>query len=250
MTAGSPVVLRATGISGGYERLDVVHQIDLTVRAGEAVCLLGPNGAGKTTVMRALMGSLRRRRGTVEIDGRDVSRRPTSERVRAGLVHVTQERRGVLATLSVAENLRLADRREPVAGGGLGLAEVLEIYPVLAQRWRQRAGTLSGGEQQMLALAQGFLLRPRCLLLDEPSAGLAPIVVRRLFAQIAQIAGRGPAMVLAEQRVDLALAVADRGYLIEAGRCTASGTAESLRDDTHLTRAYLGADAPTDATDR
>lgn len=238
----SEVVLRATGICGGYDRLDVVHQVDLLVRAGETVCLLGPNGAGKTTVMRALMGSLRRQRGTVEIEGRNVSGRPASDRVRAGLVHVTQERQSVLAGLSVAENLRLAHRRGPAAAGGLGLDAVLESYPVLAHRWTQPAGTLSGGEQQMLALAQGFLLQPRCLLLDEPSAGLAPIVVQQLFARISQIAGSGPAMLLAEQRVDLALTIADRGYLMEAGRCTASGSAQTLRNDARLNQAYLGSD--------
>jgi len=231
-------LLEVRSLSAGYARTTVLHAVDLDVAAGEAVCVLGPNGAGKTTLLHALSGTVPHVDGSVVLDGRPIARVKAHRRVRLGLVHVPEGRRAVIPSMTVAENLRLAAR-----GAASSLADAEDLFPILAARRAQRAGTLSGGQQQMLALALGFVLEPRVLLVDEPSAGLAPAAIDEVFARLAAMVERGIALLLAEQRVDLALGIADRGYVLEAGRIVTSGSAAELGRSEAVATAYLGDDA-------
>ena len=231
--------LEISGLSAGYGAADVVHDLHLTVPAGEVVVVLGANGAGKTTTMRAVCGLISRR-GSVRVDGREIGTRP-ADVVAAGVSLVPQGR-GTLSTLSVLDNLRTgaALRRDRV-----GIAEDLErwttVFPVLARRSGQRAGTLSGGEQQMLAVARALMARPRVLLCDEPSLGLAPRIVQGLFAMLAEVNVQDRvSMLVVEQNAELAMELASSVYLLEVGRVVRAGPPASFREDTELRRAYLG----------
>jgi branched-chain amino acid transport system ATP-binding protein len=215
-------VLAARGLKAYYGAIEALHGIDLVVEEGAITALLGANGAGKTTLLRAICAMLRRE-GEIFWLGRSIAGARTEEIVRLGIAHVPDDR-GTFAHLTVEENLRLG-----------------AYFPRLAERRRQQAGALSGGEQQMLAISRALMLRPKLLLIDEPSFGLAPLVVADIFRLLCTInREEGVSMLLVEQSAELALDLADQAYLIEAGRVVAHGAAAALRGDASLRRAYLG----------
>jgi urea transport system ATP-binding protein len=233
------VQLEARGIAGGYgATAEVLHDVGLNVEAGEVVALLGRNGVGKSTLLRAVMGLLPRAEGTVRIGGTDASRLPTHQRARLGLGYVPQGRE-LFATSSVEQNLRYGHL---LAGGSMSdplPGHLYEWFPWMHDRRMQRAGTLSGGEQQMVAIARMLVGRPKILLLDEPTEGLAPVMVQQVAETIREIAGvDGPGMLLVEQNVTFALRSAQRGYVMEKGRIVAEGSADELGSEAVLTR-YL-----------
>lgn len=222
-----------------YGGIEAVRGISLDVQAGELVSLIGANGAGKTSTMGAL-GGLLKAGGTLTYDGVDLSRLPAHERVGRGLALVP-EGRGIFAKLTVLENLQMgAYCRNDRAQIAKDLAQQLKQFPRLAERRSQLAGTLSGGEQQMLAIARALMSRPKLLLLDEPSMGLAPILVKQVFRLIEQIAGEGVAVLLVEQNARQALEIAQRAYVMESGVITLSGDAKALAADPRVRAAYLG----------
>ena len=214
-----------------YGVVEVLHGVSFDIAEGEVVALIGANGAGKTTTLAALSG-LVAARGSVRFEGRPILGRPPHEIVRAGIVQVP-EGRLVLAGMSVEENLLLASR--------VGVDEAYARFPILGERRRLPAGSLSGGEQQMLAIARALLARPRLLLLDEPSLGLAPKVVTEVFAVLADLKRRGTTMLLVEQNAAKALRLADRGYVMDLGTIAFDGRAADLLRDDRVARAYLGA---------
>ncbi len=221
-----------------YGAVVAVEGVDLDVGEGELVTLLGANGAGKSSLLRALSG-LEKLEGEATFVGRDLHAIKPADRARLGLVHVP-EGRGIFAPLSVEENLRLGGLRLPRAALAAALADVFARFPVLSQRRTQAAGTLSGGEQQMLALGRALCAQPRLLLLDEPSLGLAPQITERVFSTIAEIHRRGTALLIVEQNARLALSIADRGYVLSAGRVTHHGAAATLAESDEVKKAYLG----------
>jgi branched-chain amino acid transport system ATP-binding protein len=225
-----------------YGRIEAIHGISLEVRKGEIVCLIGANGAGKSTALRALSGLLRAGAGEVVFDGQRLNGMSPHRIVALGLSHVP-EGRMVFTNLTVEENLRMgAYLRRDRAGVDADRAFVLETFPRLAERMTQVAGTLSGGEQQMLAIGRALMGRPRCLMLDEPSLGIAPILVRQIFDKIRAINRElGLTVLLVEQNANLALEVSHRGYVLETGRVMLSGDSAVLRADDRVREAYLGA---------
>ncbi|MEU8821742.1 ABC transporter ATP-binding protein [Actinoplanes sp. NPDC048796] len=234
-------MLRLSGLAAGYGRIEVLHGVDLTVGAGEVVCLIGRNGAGKTTLLKTVAGLIRPTRGQVLLRGRDITGRPVPWRHRAG-VSLVPEGRHVFAPLSVHDNLLLGGYGRPRRAVTAAVAEVYARFPRLAERRRQTAGTLSGGEQQMLAIGRALMSAPAVILLDEPSLGLAPLVVSEVETIIAGLAGAEAGVLLVEQNAAVAFRVADRGYLMERGRITTSGPSAMLRGDARVRSAYLGAD--------
>ena len=237
-------LLRLSGLVAGYGRIEALHGVDLMVGAGEVVCLIGRNGAGKTTLLKAVAGLVRPTGGQVLLRGRDITDRPVPWRTRAGVALVPEGRR-VFAPLSVHDNLLLGGYSRPRRALTGALAEVYTRFPRLAERRRQAAGTLSGGEQQMLAIGRALMSAPSVILLDEPSLGLAPRVVAEVGAIIAGLAGAEAGVLLIEQNAAVAFRVADRGYLMERGRITTAGPSAALRDDARVRSAYLGADPAT-----
>jgi branched-chain amino acid transport system ATP-binding protein len=232
-------LLELRDVRAYYGEVECLHGVDLTVDGGEVVVVLGANGAGKTTMLRSVC-RLVRTEGTVLFDGEPIGGRSTYDVVRRGVSMVPQGR-GTLAELSVEDNIRAGGyvRRDKDVRADIGYW--FDVFPRLAQRRSTSAGSLSGGEQQMLAIARALMSRPRLLLLDEPSLGLAPIVVRQLFDVLARVcAERAVAMVVVEQNAALALEMAQRGYVLEAGTIAVAGPAEQLRDDESVRRAYLG----------
>ncbi len=232
-------LLEITGLHAGYGEVQVLHGLDIAVARGGITALLGANGAGKTTTLRALSGMIRTS-GTIRFDGVRIDGRTTEDIARRGVAHVP-DGRGTLMELTVEENLRLGAytrRRSEVAPG---MERVFGYFPRLKQRLRQQAGTLSGGEQQMLALGRALLLRPKLLLLDEPSFGLAPLVVREIFDIMRRVnQDDGVSILLVEQNASLALAIADRACLLETGRIVVAGPAAEIRKDEAIRRSYLG----------
>ena len=223
----------------GYGPVQVLHGITFEVARGETAVILGANGAGKTTTLRALTG-MTRNRGRVVLDGHDITGASTDAIVRQGVAHVPQGR-GTFVEQTVEENLRLGGytRRGPEVAADID--RVYELFPRLGERRTQAAGSLSGGEQQMLAIGRAIMLRPRLLLLDEPSLGLAPIVVKELFRTLSELtADSGVTVLLVEQNANLALDIADRAYVLEAGTIVTSGPAAEIRHDEGVRRAYLG----------
>jgi branched-chain amino acid transport system ATP-binding protein len=221
-----------------YGSQEVVSGISLDIPTGEVVGLLGANGAGKTTTLRAVSGLLRPSSGVIRLDGRRLERLAASEVVAAGVAHVPEGRR-VFAPLSVEDNLWVGgyvDRR----GARTSLERVLDLLPVLRERRTQAAGTLSGGEQQLLALGRALMSSPRVLLLDEPSTGLAPQAVETVLAVVGELAAEGVAVLVVEQDAEVALALATRAYVLETGRVVAQGPAAQLRNDPTVHEAYLG----------
>jgi branched-chain amino acid transport system ATP-binding protein len=233
-------ILEASGVVAYYGATQALHGIDLRLEEGGITTLLGANGAGKTTTLRALCGMVRTQ-GEIRFAGTRIDRRATEDIVRRGIAHVP-EGRGTFVRLTVEENLQLgAMTRRDRPGIAADIERVYGHIPRLKERRNQQAGTLSGGEQQMLAVGRALMLRPRLMLLDEPSFGLAPLVVQELFGILGAISREsGVALLLVEQNAALALEVADRGYLIETGRIVMSGPAAELRADDGVRRAYLG----------
>ena len=233
-------LLEAEGLTAGYGQTAVLHGIDFAVEERGVSALLGANGAGKTTTLRAVSGMVRTG-GELRLGGERIDGRPTEEIARRGVAHVP-DGRGTFMELTVEENMRLgAYTRRDRGGVEADFERVFGYFPRLRQRFRQQAGTLSGGEQQMLAISRALLLRPRLLLLDEPSFGLAPLVVQEIFAIMRRIREeQGVGILLVEQNASLALEFADRAYLLETGRIVVSGPAEEIRRDESVRRSYLG----------
>lgn len=230
-------MLELKSINAGYGRAQVLRDLSLKVESGEILCLLGRNGAGKTTTMLAVMGLLPLMSGAVELDGQDVSRLPAHEVPRSGIGYVPQGRR-LFAGLTVAQNLEIGLR---VRNSGQDtLDEVLNLFPRLRERYRQRAQTLSGGEQQMLATARALCLRPKALLLDEPTEGLQPSMIEAIRQVIVKMRESGVAVLLVEQRVDAVLSVANRVAFIENGRNGEILSADALRQDHSIVERYVG----------
>ena len=232
-------LLELSGVRAGYGAVNVLHEIDLTVGGGEVVVVLGANGAGKTTTMRAVSGMIQRS-GTIVFDGKDITKTPAEAIVRLGIAQVPQGR-GTFAELSVEENLRIGAYTRRDAGVAMDIDLWYETFPRLRERRTQHAGSLSGGEQQMVAIARALMSRPRLLLCDEPSLGLAPLITKELFGIIAGLTERWEiAVLLVEQNASLALDIAGRVYLLETGRIVATGTAAEIAADDSVRKAYLG----------
>ena len=233
-------MLKVEGLRAGYGPIEALRGLDLEVREGELVCLLGANGAGKSSTLRAISGLLRARSGRIVFCGRAIHGLEPSAILRAGIAHCPEGRR-VFPHLTVEENLTMgAYVRADRAGIAQDLERVCVHFPILAERRRQAAGTLSGGEQQMLAIARALMARPRLILFDEPSLGLAPTVVETTFGIIADIRRTGTTVLMVEQNAYLALRMADRGYVMETGRIVLQGAAPDLLRDDHVRAAYLG----------
>jgi branched-chain amino acid transport system ATP-binding protein len=233
-------LLSVRGLEASYGDLKVLRGLDFTIAEGSVTALLGANGAGKTTTLRALCGMIARS-GEIEFDGRPISRARTEDIVRLGIAHVP-EGRGTFFNLTVEENLELGAMSRP-AGRGIAddVARIYGYFPRLKERSRQQAGTLSGGEQQMLAIGRALMLRPRLMLLDEPSFGLAPLIVEEVFRILAHVRETMKvSMLLVEQNANFALSLADHAYLLETGEIAIAGSAEEIRNDESIRNAYLG----------
>ncbi|MBK9955309.1 MAG: ABC transporter ATP-binding protein [Rhodocyclaceae bacterium] len=236
----TPPLLEIRGLSAGYGRIEAVRNVSLTVARGQLVALVGANGAGKTTLLRAISGVHKASGGSVLFEGRDITRRRPAERVRLGICQVPEGRQ-VFGPLSVADNLLLgaftACDRRLVADD---MERMYALFPILKQKAAQAAGTLSGGQQQMLAMARALMGRPRLLLLDEPSMGLAPLLVEEILAAVDDLRRQGITIFLIEQNAQAALSIADRGHVIESGKLVLSGTGKELLGNEQVRKAYLG----------
>ncbi|MBR0644099.1 ABC transporter ATP-binding protein [Plastoroseomonas hellenica] len=233
-------LLAVHALEAGYGKIGVLHGVTLRVAAGEVVALLGPNGAGKTTLLRTLSGLLPRTAGEVRFDGRDMRDAGPREAARAGLVHVVEGHR-VFTQISVNDNLLLAGYDLPRGERAARVDEALSFFPEIAAKRLDRGGALSGGQQQMLAVAQGLVRRPRLLMLDEPSAGLSPVLVDRVLDVVTRLRTQGTAVLLVEQLIDKALAVSDRVYALAQGQVVLSASAAETDLHHRLERAYFGA---------
>ena len=230
------MLLEVQALSSHHGRIQALHGIDLVIRESERVALVGANGAGKTTLLRTISGVQAATGGSVRFAGRDITRVPPARRVRLGIGQVPEGRQ-MFGPMSVEDNLLLGGYTRSRSERAQDLAQVYERFPVLEERRRQPAGTLSGGEQQMLAIGRALMARPRLLLLDEPSMGLAPRIVEQIFAVIRELRGT---ILLVEQNAHAALGVADRGYVVESGRIVLEGSSRALLDDEQVKAAYLG----------
>jgi branched-chain amino acid transport system ATP-binding protein len=240
-SSGGEPLLTLNHISVNYGNIAAVQDVSIAVHPGEIVTLIGSNGAGKSTTLRTISGLLRPRRGEIIFQGRRISGMPGHDVVRAGICHSPEGRR-IFQRMSVSENLDLgAFLRRDATQVAADRETVLELFPVLRERLQQKAGTLSGGEQQMLAVARALLGAPKLLLLDEPSMGLAPVLVDVIFETIGKIRDQGVTVLLVEQNALAALRVADYAYVLESGHLTLQGPAEELSRNESLTKAYLGA---------
>jgi branched-chain amino acid transport system ATP-binding protein len=240
MTGGAAALLEVNDLEVDYDGVRALQGISIRAEAGRIVALVGANGAGKSTLLRAVSGIVPVRRGTIRLRGEPITSAPPHRIVRLGIAHVPEGRR-VFATATVADNLLLGaytlrDRVER----SRRLAEVLDMFPRLGERMSQRAATLSGGEQQMLAIARGTMSRPSVLMLDEPSLGIAPLLIPTIYAGIRRIAETGTAVLLVEQNVRDALRLADRAYVVQTGRVVIEGEAASLLGDPMVQKAFLG----------
>ena len=236
------MLLELADVHVRYGAIRALEGVSLHVAEGELVALIGSNGAGKSTTLRTISGLLRSNQGTITFDGVDITTASSDRIVARGISHCPEGRR-VFGSLTVAENLRLGAVSRPRSDATAiaeDLATVLALFPVLAERLAQPAGTLSGGEQQMLAIGRALMSRPRLLLLDEPSLGLAPLMVERIFETIAELKRQGRTILLVEQNVHRAFEVADRAYVLESGRITLDGPADELRRDPKVEHSYLG----------
>jgi len=233
-------MLKIQGLTAGYGPVAVLHGIDMEVGEGELVVVLGANGAGKTTTMRAISGLISRQ-GVIEMEGRNITKASPDAVVRSGIAQVPQGR-GTFPELTVEDNLRTGAYVRPRSSDVRGdIDRWFNVFPRLAERRDQRAGSLSGGEQQMLAIARALMSRPKLLLCDEPSLGLAPLITQELFAVLHQLnTDEGLSVLLVEQNANLAMHIASRVYLIETGRIVASGSADELSADDSIRKAYLG----------
>jgi branched-chain amino acid transport system ATP-binding protein len=231
-------MLEVSGLGSHYGRIQALAGIDLAVREGELVALVGANGAGKSTLLRVISG-LQPCSGRILFDGKDIGATPPEWRVRRGIVQVPEGRQ-VFGPLSVEDNLRLGAYTRTRAESDAELERVYALFPVLKQRRQQAAGVLSGGQQQMLAMGRGLMARPRLLLLDEPSMGLAPRLVQEIYAKVRALKEAHTTIFLVDQNARAALTVADRGYVLETGRVVLAGTGQALLADEQVREAYLG----------
>ena len=241
-SAGGEPLLEVDKLAVAYGSVEALSGVSLRVAAGEIVTVIGPNGAGKSTLLGALMGVLPARSGTLRLGGEAMHDMPVARRVGAGL-SLVPETRALFGTLSVEDNLRLGAyrfRQESASSHRQALEQVYELFPRLRERQRQQAATLSGGERQMLALGRALMGRPRLLMLDEPSLGLAPLIVRDIFRILNELRQRGVAILLVEQNARAALRLADRAHVLELGRVVMSGPAAELANDPRIVEAYLG----------
>ena len=238
MSANGGPLLKLSGINTYYGQIHILQDVDLEVNAGEFVCLLGGNASGKSTTLKTILGLVKPRTGAVEFDGENVTERNTAHRVKRGMAIVPENRR-LFAPMTVRENLEMGGYLQ---GGGRkeDFDRVYELFPLLHERRNQLAGTLSGGEQQMVAMGRALMARPKLLLMDEPSMGLAPILVERSFEIIKQVHEAGVAILVVEQNANMALSVGDRGYVLSTGRIVLQGPAAQLIKDEGLRKAYLG----------
>jgi branched-chain amino acid transport system ATP-binding protein len=231
-------LLELRDIDTYYGPIHILQGLSLDVQPGELVCLLGGNASGKSTTLKTILGLVQPRNGSVSFGGEDVTRRSTSHRIRLGMAIVPENRR-LFAPMTVLENLQMGAY---LHGGGTkeDFERVYELFPLLHERRTQLAGTLSGGEQQMVAMGRALMAKPKLLLMDEPSMGLAPILVERSFEIIQQVNQSGVAMLVVEQNANVSLSIADRGYVLSTGRLVLSGAAAELRENEDLRKAYLG----------
>jgi branched-chain amino acid transport system ATP-binding protein len=231
-------ILRLAGINTYYGPIHILQDVNLEVGAGELVCLLGGNACGKSTTLKTIIGLVSPTTGSVTFDGNDVTKVGTPKRITAGMAVVPENRR-VFAPMTVVENLEIGAyiRNDDLTDD---FARVYDLFPLLFDRREQLAGTLSGGEQQMLAMGRALMSRPKLILMDEPSMGLAPVLVERSFEIIQQVNQAGVAMLVVEQNANQALSIASRGYVLQTGRVVLSGAAADLANDEELRRAYLG----------
>ena len=232
------MLVRVEALHAGYGLAAVLHDVSIEAHAGEAVAVIGPNGAGKTTLLRTIVGMLRANRGRVHYDGRPLDGLRPYQVARLGLVYVPAERE-LFPTMTVLENLELGAFRDTRAAP-VRLRQVLGLFPRLEERKSQLAGTLSGGEQQMLAIGRALMAGPKVLMLDEPSTGLAPQAVAELYRQLARLKSAGLTILLTEQQVPLALALTDRAYVLEQGAIRLTGRSGDLLGDPSIKKAYLG----------
>jgi branched-chain amino acid transport system ATP-binding protein len=233
-------LLKVIHIDVSYGQVQVLMQVSFDIEEKEIVCLLGSNGAGKTTTVNTVSGILQAQKGSILFNGREITGATAYERVEMGLVQIPEGRK-IFPTLSVIENLEMGSYlKGPKAKRQKSLAMVIDLFPILESRKKQSAGTLSGGEQQMLAIARGLMAIPRLLILDEPSLGLAPIVVDEIFRVVEKINHEGVTILLVEQNVSQALSLSNRSFVLEEGRVALSGTGKDLLADPHVKKLYLG----------
>jgi branched-chain amino acid transport system ATP-binding protein len=239
-TNGAPDLLRLSNVDTYYGEIHILEDLNLNVREGELVSLLGGNASGKSTTLKTILGLVQPRNGSVEFRGEEVTGRTTSYRIRQGMAIVPENRR-LFGPMTVLENLEMgAYLVRDTKGRKDDFERVYTLFPLLYERRGQLAGTLSGGEQQMVAMGRALMARPKLLLMDEPSMGLAPILVERSFEIIQQVHRSGVAMLVVEQNANMALSIADRGYVLSTGRCVLSGPAGELLQHEDLRKAYLG----------
>jgi branched-chain amino acid transport system ATP-binding protein len=232
-------LLRLRGVNTYYGQMHILQDVNLEVGAGELVCLLGGNASGKSTTLKTIIGIVPPRSGSVVLEGRDVTRYSTARRIERGLAIVPENRR-LFGPMTVLENLEMGAYLRPRADLREDLDRVFETFPLLAERRKQLAGTLSGGEQQMVAMGRALMARPKLLLMDEPSMGLAPVLVERSFEIIQQVHTSGVALLVVEQNANVSLSIADRGYVLSTGRIVLEGKASELIAHEGLRKAYLG----------
>jgi branched-chain amino acid transport system ATP-binding protein len=236
---GSQPLLRLEGINTYYGQMHILQDVNLEVGEGELVCLLGGNASGKSTTLKTVLGLVQPRTGSVTFGGEDVTGYTTARRIERGLAIVPENRR-LFGPMTVLENLEMGAYLRPRADLREDLERVYEIFPHLAERRKQLAGTLSGGEQQMVAMGRALMARPKLMLMDEPSMGLAPILVERSFEIIEQVRHAGVALLVVEQNANVSLSIADRGYVLSTGRIVLEGKASDLIEHEDLRKAYLG----------
>ena len=240
-------LLELKAVSAGYGRNRVLQNINLTLERGEIVTLLGANGAGKSTLAKSISGLIRTEAGVILLDGEPVETLPPAERLRRGIAHVPEGRQ-IFAGMTVAENLDLGAYASPELDHSERLASVWKLFPVLRERMKDLAGNFSGGQQQMLAIARGLMSKPKILLLDEPSLGVAPLLVREIFRLIVSLRAQGITILLAEQNARQALSIADRGYVFENGKIALSGPSKDLLNSPDIAERYLGMGSATEVS--
>jgi branched-chain amino acid transport system ATP-binding protein len=237
-TNGTPI-LQLEGVNTYYGQIHILQDENIVVAEGELVCLLGGNASGKSTTLKTILGIVRPRTGTVRLAGEDVTQMPTAHRIKRGLAIVPENRR-LFGPMTVLENLEMGAYLRPKADLKAEFERVYELFPLLYDRRTQLAGTMSGGEQQMVAMGRALMSQPRLLLMDEPSMGLAPVLVERSFEIIKKVNDTGVGMLIVEQNANVSLSIADRGYVLSTGRVVLEGNAADLLENEELRKAYLG----------